>query len=211
MIMLARKLVHSETDITAGILKVNDAYDLRLYKLRSGDYDLIVFMKVQFFFRDNGQFVWRQDEKHTFVESWEADIKKFWGGRTFKLLNNGKKVKLNFEFDTQIGGIMFDHWELTVKKIERGTIESSFAKYRLGNITLDSEDFQLNFLNAPGFQRAVIHEFGHMLGLDDDYKDGSKYIHDSLSVMHSAEYIRPRHNSAIKKWLNNAMMYKGIQ
>ena len=34
--------VHSETDITAGDLQVNDAYDLHLNKLPNGDYDLVV-------------------------------------------------------------------------------------------------------------------------------------------------------------------------
>lgn len=48
--MTGRKLVHSETDITAGILKVKDAYDLRLYKLPSGNYELIVFMRLHFLF-----------------------------------------------------------------------------------------------------------------------------------------------------------------
>jgi hypothetical protein len=211
MIMTGRKLVHAEKDITAGILKVNDAYDLRLYQLPSGDYDLIVFMKLHFLFKNNGKHVWREDEKQTFVDRWETVIKQFWGGKTFKLLNNGRKVNLNFEFDIQIGGLMFNHWQISVTKIARGSVETSSVNIVFGNVTLDSEDFKPDYLGAAGFQRATVHEFGHMLGLDDEYEKSSEHFVDKLSVMHSAEYIRPRHNSTIKKWLNTAMMYKGIQ
>ena len=51
--MTTRKLVHSENDIKAGILKVEDAYDLKLYLLPSGHYELVVFMKLQFFFEES--------------------------------------------------------------------------------------------------------------------------------------------------------------
>ncbi|GMR15772.1 MAG: hypothetical protein BMS9Abin31_0062 [Gammaproteobacteria bacterium] len=42
-------LISQESDVTAGALKVNDAYDLKFRRRSSGDYEVIVFMKVQFF------------------------------------------------------------------------------------------------------------------------------------------------------------------
>lgn len=43
-------LIASEGDITAGALQANDAYDLSLYRMPNGSYELVVFMKLQFFF-----------------------------------------------------------------------------------------------------------------------------------------------------------------
>ncbi len=48
--LLKPKLIAHEGDVTAGALSVNDAYDLTLYELPNGDYELVLFMKLQFFF-----------------------------------------------------------------------------------------------------------------------------------------------------------------
>lgn len=50
-------LIHEEKNITAGALKVSSAYDLRLVHLASSDYKVVVFMKIQFFFENNGSHI----------------------------------------------------------------------------------------------------------------------------------------------------------
>ncbi len=206
--MPVRELIHSEKDITAGALKVDDAFDIRLYKLHSGNYELEVFMKLQFFFEGNALHKWKDSEKSLIVKNWERDIKKAWGNKRLKSLSSGKHVTLEFDFDTQIGGWMFDHWEIKVAKIKAGGFRTSYVAYKRGQVTLDSEDLVPVFKGAATPQRGAVHEFGHMLGLDDEYLKGSKHILDKPSIMHSSEVIRPRHNSTIVKWLNNAITLK---
>ncbi len=209
--MSTKELIHSEKGITAGALKVDDAFDIRLYKLASGDYELEVFMKLQFFFEGNALSKWKDSEKSLFVKNWERDIKKAWGNKRIRTLPSGKQVMLNFDFSTQIGGWMFDHWEITVTKIKPGGFRTSYVAYKRGQVTLDSEDLVPVSKGAKTPQRGAAHEFGHMLGLDDEYIKGSKHKHDLQSIMHSSELIRPRHNSTIVKWLNNAITLKKIK
>jgi hypothetical protein len=45
------KLITQERDVTGGVLKINDAYDLFLIQKQNGNYELRLFMKVQFFSR----------------------------------------------------------------------------------------------------------------------------------------------------------------
>jgi len=209
--MAARKLVHTEKDITAGLLMVEDAYDLRLYKLTSGDYEIVVFMKLQFFFEGSPLHRWTGAEKSLFVKNWERDIKKSWGNKTVRALSSGKRVFLNFEFDSIIGGWMFDHWEITVSKIKAGTFRTSYVSVHKGSVTLDSEDLTPVGKGGKSPQRGAVHEFGHMLGLDDEYTKGGSHSHDIASIMHSSEVIRPRHNSTIMKWLDKALTLNKIK
>ena len=203
-------LIAQETDITAGALKVNDAYDLKFRRRSTGDYEIIVYMKLQFFFIGSGGYTWTAFEKNQFMKKWEREIKKAWGGRILKILSTTKKVYLNFEFQIQQGGWMMVHWEITVEKIKPGGFSTSYVVPSRGNVKLDSEDLT-SVSKAVGYtQRGAVHEFGHMLGLLDEYK---KSIHtiDMGSVMHSAEMIRPRHNSTIVKWMNNILTVNKIR
>ena len=105
---------------------------------------------------------------------------------------------------------MFDHWEITVKKIKAGGFSTSYVVPSKGSVTLDSEDLT-PVTKAIGFkQRGAVHEFGHMLGLLDEYKK-SPHISDKASVMHSSEVIRARHDSTIIKWMNHALAVNKIK
>lgn len=208
--MPSATLIHQESDITAGALKVNDAYDLKFRRKVSGDYEVIVFMKIQFFFTGSGAHIWTAFEKTQFMKNWEKEIKKAWGGKILKILSTTKKVYLNFEFQIQQGGWMMDHWEITVEKIKPGSFATSYVVPSRGNVKLDSEDLT-SIKKAVGYkQRGAVHEFGHMLGLLDEYKN-SVHVSDTGSVMHSAELIRARHNSTIVKWMNNVLTVNKIR
>jgi len=50
-----------------------------------------------------------------------------------------------------------------------------------------------------------------MLGFLDEYKKSSPHALDTDNVMHSAEFIRPRHNSTILKWMNAALTANKIK
>lgn len=207
-------LIDYDTDIrggTIGIAGVNDAYDLYLYKISTGNLRLEVSMKIQFYFKDSGTNVWTPAQKTTFVKNWKSEIKKIWCNRVIKILPSGKKVHLDLDFDTQIGGRMLDHWEITVTRIPKGDFMRSSVNPLLGNVSLDSEDLTNVPKGCAGqLQTGAAHEFGHMLGLADEYITGSKHIIDCASIMHSGSSTRPRHDSTMIKWLDKTLKEHGI-
>jgi hypothetical protein len=213
------ELIARETDFRSGTSRsssVNDAYDLYLARQRSGDYVLIGFMKVQFFFRDGNSntLKWTVFEKNDFVTRWQQTIQTTWGGRVIKPLRNGKKVRVDFRFQTRIGGWMLDHWELTVRKVESFTVSSVMPGR--GNAELDSRDLtpapkRKNPQTGVIYrQRGAVHEFGHMLGLDDEYEPNNPHKNDYASVMNAGETIYPRHDAVYMGWLNETLAEKRI-
>lgn len=168
-------------------------------------------MKLQFFFENTSSYIWNGAQKSLFMKNWQTQITKAWGGRVIRMLSAGKKVLLKFDFQIQEAGWMFDHWEITVNKIKPGSFSTSYVVPQWGNVVLDSED--LTGVNKGGSlpQRGAVHEFGHMLGLLDEYKTSSPHAADVNSVMHSAEVIRPRHNSTISQWLNSTLARRNIK
>lgn len=204
-------LIAHESNYTTGALKINDAYDLYLVKPASGGYRLIIFMKLQFFFQDSGKYKWSTVDKTKFVNDWRTAVKTKWGNRALKTLPSGKQIWLNFRFETQIDGWMYDHWEITVKKIKPGGFSQSYVTPGKGEVMLDSED--LTFVNKGHSQkqRGVTHEFGHMLGIDDEYTKSSPHKTDYRSIMNRGETVLNRHDAVYMKWLNKIIKDKGIK
>lgn len=188
-----------------------DNYDLGLVRSTAGTLTLLAFIKIQFFFEDGKTTKWKSVDKQAFVGNWKRAVKAKWGGRVLKRISGGKVVRLDFRFQTQIDGWMWDHWEVTVQKIPRGGWSRSLVRDgRVNEALLDSEDLRL-VAKAPGqLQRGAVHEFGHMLGLDDEYPKGSVHAADVSSIMHSGEHIVGRHDAAFKKWLNAVLKDLGI-
>ena len=202
-------LLTGETEIACDS---GNNYDLYLAKLKSGHYKLIVFMKLQFFFEDDHGLKWAAAAKTKFVNDWKTSVKKKWGTRVIKPLSGGKTVTLEFRFKTQIGGWMWDHWEITVNKIPKGAFEGSYVRDGwINNANLDSEDLTLVHKQKGHSQRGAVHEFGHMLGLADEYLDKSAHKKDFKSIMHSGERVVARHDSALMKWLNKELKDHSIK
>lgn len=204
-------LIAHESDITSGELNINDAYDLYLARLRTGSYRLVVFMKLQFFFEDSSKYKWSTGDKAAFVNKWKIAVKSKWANRVIKNLSGGKKVDIDFRFQTQIDGWMLDHWEITVKKIKPGGFSQSYVVPSWGNVSLDSEDLTLVRKGHGQRQRGVVHEFGHMLGIDDEYIKSSPHKTDYRSVMNRGELILNRHNTPYMKWLEKKLKDNGIK
>lgn len=206
------KLVDSESDVragTIGICGVNDAFDLYLAKLKNGNYNLIVFMKVQFYFTNGDGGNWMRAEMVQFVNDWKFAIKNKWGNKIIKALISTKKVFLDFRFKTQIDGWMLDHWEITVTKVSK--FATSSVNPITGNVKLDSLDLTLTKKGHNQSQRGAIHEFGHMLGLPDEYLKSSPHKNDYASVMNSGERVYNRHDMPYMKWLEEKLKKHGIK
>lgn len=205
-------VIASETDVRAGTIGfsgVNDAYDIYLLKLKDGNYKLVVFMKLQFFFSDGNGGKWTDVEKRQFVTKWEQAVKSRWSNRLLKTLSGGKKVTFELRFKTQIGGWMLDHWEITVEKVKKFAVSS--VNPITGNVSLDSLDLKLTQKSGGQSQRGAVHEFGHMLGLEDEYTKGHTHSKDYHSVMNSGETVLTRHDTTHMKWLNDKLKKHGIK
>lgn len=194
-----KKLIAELKSARIETLDINNAFDLRLYQLPDGHYELMVFMKLQFFFKDNHPHIWDTHEEDSFIEQWQQSIHDAWGNKIIHSLPQGNAVTLIFDFHIQKGGWMFDHWEITVTKIAPEEFRVSFVEPDWNNVHLDSED-----LAYVGRQRGAIHEFGHMIGLPDEYH-GGQHIVDWKSIMHSGEEIRDRHYGHFADWVERTL------
>lgn len=211
-------LIAKETDYTSGSIGlfgwgVNDAYDIYLAEDLSKNLILILFMKIQFIFDDSSSAPWTSLEKRIFVRRFESTINRKWGNkRLLKTISKGKNVYIDFRFESIIEGwSTTEHWEVHVKKIKKGAFSTSSVNPFTGRVNLDSEDFSTIPKKGGGRQRGIVHEFGHMLGLPDEYKLGTTHAKDFHSIMNGGELIRGRHDSVYIKWLDEVLTQKGIK
>lgn len=217
---ISETVIEKEKAITGGSLQINDAFDLSLIKLSQGGYELRLFMKLQFFFKDSGVNRWKDREKNKFISSWEQRVRKIWDGHVLKVLSGNNLIKLKLDFQMQIGGIMFDHWEITVKKVPAGTVFRSFVRPGMKDVTLTESDNGITIRKvrkAGSFKQITsAHEFGHMIGLDDEYGplfggDPGKHNNDFSSVMNIGSKVRQRHTSQLRQWLETTVKKHGIK
>lgn len=124
------------------------------------------------------------------------------------------------------------HYECTIKKIPPGEFEQSFVTTYLDSNeleqntgTFDSEDLKWRQIaGASEAQKPAVHEFGHLIGLDDEYDDGTTDVRhgtlvqdalgtevvkaDTDDVMSQGNQIRPQHYVTFLEALKEA---SGIQ
>jgi hypothetical protein len=205
------KLLVSEGDVTAGALVTNDAYDLSLYELSDGNYELELFMKIQFFFEDGDGGKWTAADKSRYMNDWKVAVTGTWSGRRLHTTKKGKAVSLSVQFALQEGGWMVDHWEIEVTKIKAGSFRTSYVNTKKGNVVLDSEDLTFTAKGEGQMQQGAVHEFGHMMGLDDEYPTSSPHAADHPSVMNRGGSVRGRHDGTPRSWLLGKLKEYGLE
>jgi hypothetical protein len=173
---------------------------------------LLVRMTVQFQFEDGDDLAWTAGEKSTFATGFISAVGSVWNNK-YRITTTStvpaapfRDVGVQFEFKTYMDGWHADDdFELGVKKIPAGNFQASCVNYSFGNAQLDSEDL-VAVAKGASMQRGAVHEFGHMLGLRDEYPsadDNKNWIGDTGSVMHSGETVRPRHYVPFASWLTS--------
>ena len=193
------------------------AYWMNLYpELGKSDRSvLVVKMILQFQFVDGDGGSWTSTEKDKFAHGYLDSIVAAWGER-FRItttstvpVKHARDVGVVFNFPYYIDGIHTDDdFELEVKKIPAGGFNVSTCGYSMGNTYLDSEDVVAVDKGASMKQRGTVHEFGHMLGLRDEYT-GAKvdpnphHTGDLDSIMNSGEVVRQRHYAPFAGWLTD--------
>lgn len=219
--MVPRKNVVSETNVASGLPASSpSAYDLHLIEESDGNYTLQVSMKLQFHFENKycrmddvyGSFTWPLESKNLFMEKWKAQVMSKWDGHTLRRLPSGKTIKLQLQLDAGLAHSEHDHWDIYVRKMEEIQC-TSYVQPKKESVYLDSGDLfkRKRIKNGRNyFQRAGVHEFGHMLGFRDEYRQG-KFISDRPSIMNNGEVLKPRHLKSFDAWLDKQLKNKNIK
>jgi hypothetical protein len=216
------KLMFSEEDVDAPTgTRAEAVHDLALYRHATDPHRgvLVVTTLFQFSF-ENGVsenplspgalLLWSPSEKEAYVREFIRICTLTWENRYELVDVSGKSAirRISVEFDVLVfleGLHTSEHWEVTVKKAD-GDSPTSFVQGGKHFASLDSGDFRWKDLMEGEIQFAAAHEFGHMLGLPDEYKAKSgiyakKWLPDRASVMNGGSTVRPRHYAPFAHWV----------
>ena len=182
----------------------NGFYDIRL--LREGADALLIEVALSFFFRfipfgADPRITWTQQERDFFMAEWLRQIPAAWNQRNHTTLN-GSNLSIAFICSVQQVALN-TQWQANVMKLE------SRNAYRTSAVWLDQypENYDAKFDSNDDVlksrdrrQTAMIHEFGHMLGLGDEYKREDPNYNDKDSIMNIGAQVRGRHLAHFVNW-----------
>lgn len=205
-----RTLVQSDNALTANPLGVRDAYDLQLYREPGGDYTLEVHMGIDFNFTQGtdpsgGALQWTEQEKQAFMADYQKSVEEVWDGRSIGKAPDGGEIKLDIKLDAQ-ETLTGENWNIDVVRAAPGQFVRSYVTPGANSASLDSNDV-LKVDKGAGngdLQSGAAHEFGHMLGLGDEYINGA-YVNDLDSIMNAGSTVESRHLQNFSDWVSQAL------
>ena len=206
-----RTIIYQENSVWGG--RVFNAYDLKLEQINplSKKCELELSMFIQFFFTPCKGKKWTQVEKIRYINEWIRVVKEVWENDTFLTSPHNcsrcsGNIKFKLNFNTQIQGYTIsDHWEIVASKTndKNSSVIAALGRTNLAQDAFSYREFPKK--NKVVYkQRGAVHEFGHMLGLRDEYKGNidKEILEDYDSIMNSGESLRKRHFSNIQGWIN---------
>jgi hypothetical protein len=221
-----KKMFFEENVDIKEALKPDAAYDLGLYREAGNDSRAVLVVKtiLNFKFKEGkskktgATLTWSGDQKSTFMSGVRTALTDKWGEK-FRLTTTStapavKDVGVIFDVDCRMDMSVFSHshWNLNIVKaddFERSYVCGGGGSFITnGEVSLDSGD--LDWKWGPNSQRAIVHEYGHILGYRDEYmdndtkkaQDNPHWLTDNSSVMNCGELLRPRHYTIFTSWLN---------
>ena len=198
-----RTLVASEDSVQAG--GVRDAYDMRMYQETDGSFTLEMNMKVGMSFVEGpkGQ-QWTAADQEQFKRDFASVVEGSWSGHTFTS-DTGQQVTLDVNLDI-VDSAADDgaNWNVEIVKINDGEFNQSYVIPSQNTGVFDSGDVKPVEKGATDPQYAAAHEFGHMIGLPDEYngRGGPEAQKDTDSIMHTGMDVRDRHLDIVESWVN---------
>lgn len=198
-----RTLVASEDSVQAG--GVRDAYDMQLYQEADGSYTLELNMKVGMDFVEGPQGQqWTPDAQEQFKKDFVEVIEGSWSGHEFTS-DTGQTIKLDVNLDIVDSATdNTANWNVDIVKINDGEFNQSYVIPSQNTGVFDSGDVKPVEKGATDPQYAAAHEFGHMIGLPDEYngRGGPEAQKDTNSIMHTGMDVRERHLDIVEGWVN---------
>lgn len=175
---------------------------------------MVIAMILQFQFNDGPGGSWTAGEKTDFANNFCWAVKGVWDEKhritTTSTVPNAALRDIGVVFDLRYyidGYHLNDDFEIGVtKQPASATWVVSSCGYRSGETTLDSNDLRPETKGATMTQRDAVHEFGHMLGLRDEYpaaKSNMSHTTDVDSIMNVGEVVRDRHYAPFAAWLTS--------
>lgn len=193
--------------------RITPAFDLLFVQNSNGNYNLIVYMRIKIIYINRTDQYWTFIDEDVFEKNFRQNINKKWGSSNIKTLSNTrskKTISLDFRFSLNRNNTFsFNHWTINVVKLRKGEWAQSYVTRSLRSGNFDTNDFDFVKKSVKTHQRGIVHEFGHMLGLGDEYNSGV-HVSDLDSIMNSGETIRQRHRAIYMQWLEKTLREKNI-
>jgi hypothetical protein len=184
----------------------NGRYDLRLLRIAPGRLVVEVCHDLHFGFAPNERdpdIDWTDEESSGFRDTWRSQISETWDTPDHVVIE-GENISVRFvsRFSASTADVHFrvqvfklkDRTQWRGSAVCRGCYDGRF------DAELDSNDDKTRRLGGQRTQTAIKHEFGHMIGLPDEYRRGSEHRNDKASVMNYGTTIRRRHLEHFVEW-----------
>ena len=206
-------------------LNVGKCYDLHLFGELGNPQGVVLWVVVvcHFKFKEKGEknwadaVAWTAGQQDSFKNDFKALCESTWSDQ-FKIRTSNASgnspttasVVITVRTDGTYWG---SHYSIDVYNVSQSK-ERSFVD---GNNGSEFESVGLiERISSHGTKerRALVHEFGHFLGLRDEYLAGGKkftptYQSDDDSIMHSWKLVRPRHYVFFADWLTKCNKLTG--
>jgi hypothetical protein len=180
----------------------NGHYDIRLLELGVDALTIEVSQSIFFDFRPNeldSNIKWTADEREAFTDQFREQVADTWNQPDHVTIKgHSVSVRFTFEFRESASG---SQWHIRVFKLKPGGDRlSAVSRGGVSDADLDSNDGRRKNLGAETTQTGIIHEFGHMIGLPDEYKGTSPHLKDRPSIMNWGSTVRERHLAHFVAW-----------
>lgn len=202
--MASNAVLASKSDAKHG---KNGFYDLRL--VDSGENRLTVEVALSIFLDfiphpDDSSVGWAAGEPAAFIDEWKRQVAAKWDQASYVTYRE-RDISLRFVLDFR-DKAKGSQWQARVCKMPDDSMHRSSAVGRSGfpdkyDAVFDSNDD----MPKPGAgQTAMVHEFGHMIGNEDEYDRPGKARHehreDVESIMNHGATVRDRHLDHFVSW-----------
>ncbi len=165
------------------------------------------FMKIQFDFDDGSALPisrWTDMSRNAFMKGFATTVQRFWDTGDAGPLKSFGPLSVAFVFDIRSGLSLSEHFYIRVNAVALTDHRSA-----IGNLLLpyDGRFVRGDLQPKPSGRITAVHEFGHMLGLGDEYESGDLHFADKTSMMNRGTEVRPRHLRHLLEWANAQLVY----